>query len=1194
MNDDPAPLSTSADVCLDAAEDAKENQSVHDVTITPQNQSPRAPVEDVPDSKAPYKDNPEGDSRSDSEAETVVPSGKDEISTGTNRKAFIHEGETETISEAGRNVSSDRSNDGQQKGNTNVSKDKEVNQEPISNVLAETNNSSNLSSTTSSPAHEPRSPSVNRSDSVLSRSSVHREGTSPQREVRSRKRKRHPPSNDTNETHRRSPSKQDFGTDGKDTQESQGNQSVNRQDGSADRSTSPMIGPQPPRAQSAQSSDLHASHRRKKPPPLLVSHQRKASEEAYAESDESGSVHTAVHLRRLVSVDTAAISPAKTPHKKLRDKNGRTLLARACAGEEVDPVKLRLQERPQDLDIADNAGNSPLQIASLEGNASIVEVLLAAGCDITCKNIDSDTPLIDAVENGHLDVVRLLLKAGLDPRQSNAKGEEPLDLLDPNDDNYEDIRSALIEAKGNDTRRRYSEDQNGQASAGRESISAQSPHGSPPLASARSPPSHAPRRRTARSEATRNDLLWINPSPENLRDRAGKGDVEGVIYILDMCPTADIEAVLAAARGGHKVVLELLLAMGEPEPDPDPLQSTGYKAGYNTPMLAAIGRGNTGVITLLLSKPGFNPTRRLYKNLAYHEIAKERQGLNWEEEYDILKNAFDNYTDRNATNESTEQARSGSSGHEVKRSRRSTLTSTMSEPTNQKGLEPVLNEGRTKRGRPPERKGDAINQEHAHPEPIQHSSRKHLQVPTNSSRDSSVVVSDRENTTLGSPTNLKTKRSSSDVGVNTQLEKRLHKPRRKLVSGKVFRNDQEKKRRASLMSEASSSSSQNQDSIKVEDVSKITDTGRDLLNHHTDAPRHDSLKKRSHRSSSSPRDGEGPSRRASDIPKKKKRRRLDPESESTRQESDRPPQPGSAAVANMISTTQSLDSAPPQGAAPVAFMGNSNASTISSPTNTSLTRTGPRPPATSNDQVAQRSNYLQDLRDQTPAEELLLRQQRLGQESEQPTIQDPSQEQLLKENQERQQREQETLEQQAIEKAAHDEAERESRIAREQEEARVEERRRLEEAERNARLEREAEEARIERKRREDEMQKRRAEAERIQREDQERRRAEKEEHERVMRLRRLEEEERRRREALPNGLRRAAELKSEDARAFSEIVKWLPTFTVTSQQLDPDCSEEVKDEKWISNVQAAPILAVTDLDLAQCESIPTYSCCYF
>ena len=115
-------------------------------------------------------------------------------------------------------------------------------------------------------------------------------------------------------------------------------------------------------------------------------------------------------------------------------------------------------------------------------------------------------------------------------------------------------------------------------------------------------------------------------------------------------------------------------------------------------------------------------------------------------------------------------------------------------------------------------------------------------------------------------------------------------------------------------------------------------------------------------------------------------------------------------------------------------------------------------------------------------------------------------------------------------------------------------------------------------------MQKRRAEQERLRKEEQERRRAEQEERDRLRRIRAQEEEEQQRRESLPNGLRRAAELSPDEARSYKEIVKWLPLHTVTTRELDPCCEEQAADERWLANIQVAPILAITDLDLSQCK----------
>lgn len=386
-------------------------------------------------------------------------------------------------------------------------------------------------------------------------------------------------------------------------------------------------------------------YKKKVPAPLITGFQRQGSEDRMSvSSSASGSPLPSAHLRKLASLDGASASPAKSMgYKKQRDQNGRTRLARACAAQEMEVAVARLAERPEDLNVPDNAGNTPLQIAALEGCAPIVKFLLDSGCDIDTKNIDKDTPLIDAVENGHLDVVKLLLEAGANPRTVNAEGDEPYELVPSDTEEYEEIRRVLSEAKANSRPSRRSEDQPGPKDRSRRA-SANSPRESPPMIGPRSPPFGATtKRRTVRSEATRNDLLWTKATPENLREFAAKGDIAGVANILNVGQRADTESLIAATKGGHDEVLSLLLGMGDADPDPAPLHGGFQKPGYNTPMLAAIGRGNLDVIKLLLDQPGFNPTRRIYRDRTYFELSKERKAENWEEEFDLLKAAYDSF-----------------------------------------------------------------------------------------------------------------------------------------------------------------------------------------------------------------------------------------------------------------------------------------------------------------------------------------------------------------------------------------------------------------------------------------------------------------------------------------------------------------------------------------------------------------------
>lgn len=102
------------------------------------------------------------------------------------------------------------------------------------------------------------------------------------------------------------------------------------------------------------------------PTPLLTGFGRHSSEDRQStDSSASGSpLPGAPHLRKFGSGTGASASPAKQMGpKKLRDKSGRTPLARACADRKHDQVMMRHAERPGDINIPDNAGNTPLQIA---------------------------------------------------------------------------------------------------------------------------------------------------------------------------------------------------------------------------------------------------------------------------------------------------------------------------------------------------------------------------------------------------------------------------------------------------------------------------------------------------------------------------------------------------------------------------------------------------------------------------------------------------------------------------------------------------------------------------------------------------------------------------------------------------------------------------------------------------------------
>lgn len=395
------------------------------------------------------------------------------------------------------------------------------------------------------------------------------------------------------------------------------------------------------------------SHKTRRVPAPLNTRRNRSSDRS---SDASNSpAPSRPHLHKFASDGNDATSPAKVMAKKLRDRHGRTLLAQACTDDKLDRVKQVYEERPQDLNIADNAGNTPIQIAALQGYVEIVEYLVDKNCELNTRNIEKDTPLIDAVENGHVEVVKLLLDHGADPKIGNATGQKPIELVDQDD---EEIRKLLIDAKNKTINRRQSEDQaplTHTREGSSRAASAASPRDSPPVHGAKSPPPLQISRRRAR-EQTRNDLLWQANTPENLTKLAGKGDTEGVVNILNILNKASPEPLIAACKGGHDEVLQLLIAMGNPDPDPEPILSHDQRRGYNTPMLAAIGEGNIQSVKLLVQQDGFNPAREI-RGRKYYEIAQDRRGDSWEEEYKVLKQAHDEYVKLRSKHSSPRKAR---------------------------------------------------------------------------------------------------------------------------------------------------------------------------------------------------------------------------------------------------------------------------------------------------------------------------------------------------------------------------------------------------------------------------------------------------------------------------------------------------------------------------------------------------------
>ena len=1119
--------------------------------------------------------------KSDSEAETVVLSGKEEGQAASRTKTIKHE----DVSDDQRSIGSiarkkGTHNEDKVAGSklTEVRKPslkrKRIIHEVMASEGAEGGNSSNLSSARSSPALQAVSDKVRASDSDRSRSSPPLDEEVRKKKGRLRKRKLERPDDQEGRKHRGKSDPSTGVVNGKERREPR---RVRKPHTSSIRSESP-----PPHQHleehSIQPISINNDVKRKKAPPSLsIDSRRKVFEDSGPESDDSSSPKSRPRLHKSASVDEPMTS--KLSHKKILDRSGRTPVARACANDNLEQLVHELKERPMHLNEEDYAKNTPLQIAALGGFLEIVQYLIHQDCIVNCKNIDGDTPLIDAVENGHLQVVDMLLEAGADPRLRNGKGFEPLDLVKENDD-YEAIRDALITAKEKHSLRRASEDQSAGAKDN-DGTSVSAPGGSPTdsLQTQGSKPGSGggeirtkgytgkpevdlTRRKTARREPTREDLLWVAPTPTNLRDAASKGDMAIVGHCLNTL-RADTESMLAAARGGHDDVLEILIAIGRPtSPDPEPLVSSEYRAGHNTPMLAAIGGGNVKVIKLLLGQPRFDPTRRIYRNYSYYELAKQRQSSNWHEEYDVLKEAYDSHdNDRARKSES-------SSPHKIRAKRPGSSSSPLPSPAGE---------------RPVER----LKREHSH----KSSSHTHLHPNDTERKRSSSAISDREAESIDPrKTKVRNGRSISDAGSTaSSMPEPGAKPRRRLLSKNEIQSGDEIKRRASLVTDKSSPSSHEKPRrMSTASPVSVSHDKKQIVQDNHSAQRQGSKKRP--RISTSPHESVSEANKSHDVVRKKRQRADSQGNAIEKDRTDSMPR-GPAMVANMIASPEPVMSPIKiPGTAPVAFMGGNTASPPLVRSPVEQRKNISFPVGSLDTTLHQDGAAPENLKSRHDTSSL----QSPGQAHERPPP--TSEEYKTSEHsinttpQVNKEAKVTATEREVKEKAVRDMEAlkargREARAAREQEEAQIKAQREEAELQRQLQTEREEAEARAAKMRSDDlQLQAKRAEQERQQKEREERRRAELELREELRRARIQEDQEMKRRECLPYGMQKAAELSPDEARDPAWIKNWLPLYYVTTEDLDPDCDKEDCQERWITNVQVAPLLANRDLELSQCR----------
>src|SRR5262245_42509001 len=90
----------------------------------------------------------------------------------------------------------------------------------------------------------------------------------------------------------------------------------------------------------------------------------------------------------------------------------RDALWAACRNEDPKAVKAALEQKA-DVNAANEMGVTALWIAAGKKNLEVIELLLAAGADPSCRDgIWYQTPLSQAVGGGNLEMAKKLLAAG--------------------------------------------------------------------------------------------------------------------------------------------------------------------------------------------------------------------------------------------------------------------------------------------------------------------------------------------------------------------------------------------------------------------------------------------------------------------------------------------------------------------------------------------------------------------------------------------------------------------------------------------------------------------------------------------------------------------------------------------------------------------------------------------------------------
>jgi uncharacterized protein len=175
----------------------------------------------------------------------------------------------------------------------------------------------------------------------------------------------------------------------------------------------------------------------------------------------SGQITDFAKAAKFDDVSTVKSLLAKGVNPNTVDANGNPMLILAIKDRSTNVIDLLLGNPKIDVDLSNKSGETPLMIASIEGNLPLVKTLvlqnkalidhiswtplhyacakghlevaqflIANGAIVDSMSLGNTTPLMMAVQSGNEQLVKLLLDKGADLQIRNAQGLTAIDIAD--------------------------------------------------------------------------------------------------------------------------------------------------------------------------------------------------------------------------------------------------------------------------------------------------------------------------------------------------------------------------------------------------------------------------------------------------------------------------------------------------------------------------------------------------------------------------------------------------------------------------------------------------------------------------------------------------------------------------------------------------------------------------------------------